>query len=113
FVSVGDVFRFCQDVGFSPTQIDWALSRCLRARLAEGPARTVDRGEDDGGASESSYVRATTSGAYYVRRMTSNFTYVDAVVVDTPVTDPDVRHEIRDVATIGDRLSRAEAFRAY
>ena len=38
---------------------------------------------------------------------------IDAVVVDTPILDRDIREQIRDVDNIMGRLRRAELFRNY
>jgi len=41
------------------------------------------------------------------------FTYIDAMIVDTPVLDPDTRSRIRDARNIEDRLKMGEIFRQY
>ena len=58
-------------------------------------------------------LRATNVGIYHVRRLCCLFTYIDAMIVDTPVLDPDTRSRIRDARNIEDRLKMGEIFRQY
>ena len=41
------------------------------------------------------------------------FNYLDAVVVDTPILDPDARNKIHDVDQTDERLVRVERFLDY
>jgi hypothetical protein len=59
------------------------------------------------------YFRVTTVGAYTARVLVTLFTYVDAMVVDTPVVDEAYRRIIKDVHAISERVGRAEYFRTY
>jgi len=106
---VSDIYAYAQGVGFNPYQIDWAIKRLLRRNLIELPtkAREAER------PIPTSHYRITTTGSYYVRRLIRQFTYVDAMVVDTPIVDKDQRDKIEDVYTITDRLARAELFCDY
>ncbi len=60
-----------------------------------------------------SHYRITTTGTYYVRRLIKQFTYVDAMVVHTPILDKDQRYKIVNVYKITDRLTGAELFCDY
>jgi hypothetical protein len=55
-------------------------------------------------------MRVTPSGLYHAYRLTSNFQYIDAMMIDTPILHDSVREKIRSVEDIGDRLTRAEVF---
>lgn len=57
--------------------------------------------------------RVTTKGVYHISRIIKKFTYLDAVVVDTPILDSEIRDTISDVEVIGERLDRAEIFCGY
>ena len=57
--------------------------------------------------------RITSLGRYHVTNLVSAFQYLDAVVLDTPIIDPDIRKNITDVVGIVYRLDRAERFTAY
>jgi len=109
FVPVSDIYAYAQSIGFNPYQIDWAIKRLLRHNLIELPtkAREAER------LVPTSHYRITTIGSYYVRKLIRKFTYVDAMIIDTPMVDKDLRDKIDDVDIITDRLARAELFCDY
>jgi hypothetical protein len=106
FVSLDRILQFAQALGFHPTQLRTAVDRAANKRLIE---RSPRFGDDI----EGSRCRITTIGAYSFKRLVSNFTYIDAVVVDTPVIGQNWRAQIGDARSISTRLARAEVFRAY
>ncbi|HQU46499.1 MAG TPA: hypothetical protein PK867_27075 [Pirellulales bacterium] len=91
-----------------PRQIEFALQRALTKKLVESNTKGVN-----GTAAPGTHLRLTTVGAYYYRRLISMFTYVDAMLVDTPITSADFRRQIADVRPIEQRLDRAEVFASY
>ena len=105
YVMRDTVFRFARSLGFQPSQVQLALRRCIEKRLLATPATLS--GEDY------SRLRVTTVGAYTIKKLMFFFTYLDAVVVDTPILDPSVRAKIRDVGLTDERLVRAEIFLDY
>jgi hypothetical protein len=58
-------------------------------------------------------LRITSLGRYHVTTLSRGFTYLDAVIVDTPVLDEKVRQQLKDVITIIDRIERARIFLRY
>ena len=60
-----------------------------------------------------SHYRITSTGTYYVRRLIKQFTYVDAMLVHTPILDKDQRYKIVNVYKITDRLTGAVLFCDY
>jgi hypothetical protein len=106
YVTFDGVFDFAQRLAFDPIQIRRALERGASKGLLEVSPRF---GEDTFG----SRARITTVGAYSVKRLLSSFTYLDAVVVDTPIVRENFRARIVDVRAISDRLRRVEILRAY
>ncbi|OLB93280.1 MAG: hypothetical protein AUH30_20505 [Candidatus Rokubacteria bacterium 13_1_40CM_68_15] len=59
-------------------------------------------------------IRVTSVGLYHVKVLCRLFTYIDAVIVDTPIFDSDARREaLQSAKTIRERLDRAELFREY
>jgi hypothetical protein len=106
FVALDRVLQFTQALGFHPTQLRVAVDRAATKRLIE---RSPRFGEDVSG----SRCRITTIGAYSFKRLVSNFTYIDAIVVDTPIIGQSWRAQISDARSISNRLARAEVFRAY
>ena len=106
YVRVQAAYAFAQGFGFHPSQIRFAMDRADRKGLLEfSPLLPRDHLD--------ARCRITTVGAYSYKRLLSSFAYVDAMVVDTPITDVGTREEITDVVDIRDRLRRAEIFRAY
>lgn len=101
YVSSETIHAFGQSIGFQPQQIRWALDRAVKKGLADSQSLTTP-----------SY-RITTVGAYSTKLLLSQFVYLDAVIVDTPITDPSFRLKILDVDRIEDRLERAEFFINY
>jgi hypothetical protein len=61
----------------------------------------------------SSFYRITTIGAYYVRRLIARFEYVDAMIIDTPILNAQVRSQIYNDFSIKERLKRASIFTDY
>ena len=59
------------------------------------------------------HLRITTLGRYHVNQLVRTFTYVDAVVIDTPILDARVRDSIDDVRDIFERIARAREFVEY
>jgi hypothetical protein len=105
FVGSSKIYDFCQSLGFSPGQIEFALQRgCLRELMDPSPKLS--------GEPITSY-RITTAGAYSFRELPRHFSYADAMVVDTPIVDPDVRSILGNVGGIGERLKRMEVFLKY
>lgn len=102
FVDAELIFNESGRWGFSPEQTRWHLDRALEKRLLD----------INPGAAAQPY-RITSVGAYMHRAMVASFSYVDAMIVDTPIMDPTVRSEMSDVRVIHDRLDRAERFCDY
>ncbi|WJL97043.1 hypothetical protein QSU92_07715 [Microbacterium sp. ET2] len=92
-----------QALGYLPEQIEFGVERALAGLLLE-VSDHADTGQ---------LVRITPAGGYLHKKLASNFPYVDAVIVDTPILDPTTRGEIRDVFDIEDRILRAETFMRY
>jgi hypothetical protein len=55
-------------------------------------------------------IRITTTGAYHLNNLPNLFVYIDAIIVDTPIFDNQVRGEIQDVESIEARIKRAKNF---
>ncbi|WP_406273697.1 hypothetical protein OH799_35330 [Nocardia sp. NBC_00881] len=103
FTDLGTVYSKLQRLEFIAEQIDHHLERARRFGLTE---------ENDHGES-GKLIRVTPAGAYLYKVLVSNFSYIDAIVVDTPILDINFRTQIRDVHDISDRISRAEVFISY
>jgi len=105
FVEVDTVASILQNRGFHPEQIDRCMERALAKNLLQPRLGDPER--------DSRAIRLTTVGAYHFGPLVRQFTYVDSIIVDTPILDPDVRSRIVDVERIGERLDRAAVFVEY
>ena len=109
YVDVGDLYSYLQGIGFTPSQIDWCINRLLYRNLIESPIRSHEHTP----SGSKVYYRLTSIGAYYLKNLIQQFTYIDAMVLDTPLVDPETSSKIPDVDRISDRLARAITFCDY
>ena len=100
-----EAFRFAQGCGFQVQQAHRAVERCIQKKLLATPASLTDEGRRR--------LRITAAGAYTVKKLMFLYTYIDAVIVDTPILEPGIRQQVHDVADIEERLERAELFLSY
>jgi hypothetical protein len=100
YVEVGELYQFAQPLGFLQEQVGPHVQRALEKRLLDAP-----EGKEEGGP-----LRITTVGSYMYKSMMNRFTYVDAMIVDTPIVDVGWRRIIADVRPIFERLNRASLF---
>jgi hypothetical protein len=103
YVPVQRVYEFAQELGFLPEQINWQLSRSVESDLIE--VSPID------GPPE--LYRATMVGSYHERYLLCEYTYIDEIVVDTPVVDDIIRAVLEDVRATSKRLDRALTFCDY
>lgn len=103
YVTNDRVFGFCQDLGFTPSQVSFQLGRGVATRLIDAmPSDSVPH-----------QYRITSVGAYLQQHLIQDFPYVDEVIVDTPIVDDAARAEIADVSATARRLERCRTFCAY
>jgi hypothetical protein len=103
FAEMPSVYRDLQALGYTAEQIDYHLNRATERQLIE----VAEHG------ASAKVARITQAGGYLWKDLIVNFSYFDAVVVDTPILQPDTRSQIHDVHEISDRIERAEAFMGY
>lgn len=103
YVPRDELYATLQDVGFEPGQVDFAIARAASGGWCE-------RLPPDG---EPHSFRITMSGAYANEHLARAFSYLDAVIVDTPIADPAVRGDIKVLRAIRPRLERMGAFLDY
>lgn len=103
FLEAELIFETAQSWVFKPEQIKWHLNRAVAHKLVE-----TAPGQEDFGP-----YRITSIGAYMQKEMVTQFSYLDGIIVDTPILDPSIRASIRDVRSINDRLDRAAVFKQY
>jgi hypothetical protein len=115
FVHISDIYSYLQTLGYHPYQISRTLERLLYRNLLESATKEhhATTSSSERNSERTSYYRITTIGAYYVKRLIGRFSYLDAVVVDTPILSPETRDQIIDEFSIQERLERAKLFVAY
>jgi len=69
--------------------------------------------EDKIGSGEDILIRITSLGRYHINVLINKFTYIDAIIIDTPIIEDEVRSKIVDSNPIRERLKRAELFVGY
>ena len=109
FVSIIDVYSYLQSQGFNVDQIDITLNFMYSKGLFE-TSQKGNKLETDSGVL---MLRATTLGIYHICYLTNLFTYIDAIIVDTPIFDHVLNSKIVDTFEIDERLNRAQIFKDY
>lgn len=110
FVEVGELYRYCQSLGFTADEVADALERALAGRLIS------QAGLDRSRASVARAFRSTSAGVYATRRLARMFAYVDLLIDDCPILDPGKVPLIVPLTHRGSllaRLDRADAFAEY
>ena len=110
YVDAEEIYAYAQSLGFQPAQITGVLENMLGQKLVETENKDFLGQQFN---FQPRRFRITSIGSYYYQKLLGNFTYVDAVVIDTPIVAREWRERISDVANIKARLARAETFREY
>jgi hypothetical protein len=105
FVERNLVLDYMQSTGFTVEQVLPHIRRAFEKGLLSSPEGLKDESADR--------IRITSAGAYASKKLCVLFSYIDAVVVDTPIVDAVARSAINDARSIDDRLKRAEDFLNY
>lgn len=109
FVETAKVYEQLQGLGFVPEQIDASIIKGYAKKLIETGARRIPQPNQI----MPQTLRATSVGSYHLHRLSHEFSYVDAMIVDTPIFDENVRKLIKDVHNIEQRINRTETFCDY
>lgn len=109
FVDTTVLYERLQRLGFTPAQIDSSIIAAHKKKLLESATRRIPQP----GVEMPQMLRPTTIGIYHIRQLAKFFTYIDAVLVDTPILDSKARVLIHNEVLIKPRLERAMIFRRY
>lgn len=109
FITIKEVYRYMQGVGFIPNQIDSLLNFAYSKNLFE----TSQKGDKLSIQNNELNIRATNLAIYHLRFLANSFTYVDAMIVDTPIFGVEDRDKIQNTLQIKGRLERATFFKEY
>ena len=94
FVERHLLLDFMQSAGFTVEQVLPHIRRAFDKGLLSSPEGLKDEGADR--------LRITSAGAYSRKKLCALFSYLDAVVVDTPIVDAKARSAIHDARSIED-----------
>lgn len=109
FLEINELYSYMQGLGFIPTSIDLALNLMYSKGLFE----TSEKGNILNTEKGNLMIRATGTGLYHLNHLLNSFTYIDAIIVDTPIFDVEKRGEITNSMDIIKRLERALIFADY
>ncbi|WP_124820248.1 hypothetical protein [Micromonospora ureilytica] len=103
FVEIAGIYKIAQECGYMQEQVGPHVDVALARGLLQAPHPAGAEGP----------FRITAVGSYMYKSMLTRFVYLDAMIVDTPITDVRYRMRISDVHSILDRVERGRTFREY
>lgn len=117
FVETSKIFDKIQGLGFLASQIESKLRSLTNKKLIEASERITFEEDITGlfGEMPKSF-RATANGVYHLHYWSADFTYLEAMVFDTPIFNGEVKNELTALIRSNDlstRYQRAEMFRNY
>ena len=109
FLSIKQVYTKLQGLGYNVIQIDDILLKAFERKLIESSRRgdIIEEG------SFPSMIRITTLGSYHITNLIHYYSYIDSVIVDTPIFKDETRAVITVGGAIEHRLDRAVLFLNY
>ncbi len=109
FVSIPETYSYLQGVGFTPPQIDSVLNFAYAKKMFE----ISQKGDKLDTEIQELQIRATNLAIYHLHFLIKSFTYIDAIIVDTPILDSTYRGNIPNTMNIKNRIDRAIIFKEY
>jgi hypothetical protein len=109
FVETATLYEAMQEIGFTPSQIESAIQRAMDKDLLEAQGRRAPIIDEYAPLA----YRITSIGKYHLLKLPRMFTYVDAIVIDTPVIEKSYSDNITMADSIQKRVERVEYFVAY
>jgi hypothetical protein len=107
FCKLEDLCRYLTTIGYTRDHVDDILGHLYDRDCCEAKVYGVDW-KDIGHE-----LRITHLGRYHITELVRTFAYVDAIVIDTPIIDPEARRHIRLAEPVEERLARAREFLRY
>lgn len=109
FVPLTTLYERLQPMGYTPRQIEAAVSRAVNGKLLEVSGRLPV--ETNGPLPE--LLRATSIGIYHIKRLAGMFAYMDGMVADTPICDTDTFNKLTPAEQLLERVERCQVFLHY
>ncbi|MCK7272933.1 hypothetical protein L8O26_15210 [Enterobacter kobei] len=117
FCETSKIVEEMQLLGYIPEQTENALRRSTNKKLIETSQRFTFEEDETGLIGEMpNKFRTTSIGQYHLKRWISDFAYLDAMLFDTPIFNPEIVNGMRSSCesfNIEDRFNRAVAFKTY
>jgi|GEM_PF-1278221 len=110
FILVTTLQEYMASLGYSANHVTESLSLLVERNCLEGQDEYRDHEETPVLGAD---VRITSLGTFHITTLVCNFQYIDAMTIDTPILDDQVRALVKDVQDIRSRLKRARIFAAY
>lgn len=106
-----------QSLGFISSQTENALRRTTNKKLIETSQRFTFEEDETGLIGEMpTKFRTTSIGQYHLKRWISDFAYLDAMLFDTPIFNPEIVNSMRSSCesfNIDERYKRTAVFKEY
>ncbi|UUW07122.1 hypothetical protein NLG42_13515 [Flavobacterium plurextorum] len=109
FVSINDLYAFVQGQSFLPSTIDSALNFMYIKGLFE----TSEKGNVLNTQGNTILIRATSSGIYHLNYLITTFPYMEAMIVDVPIFDENIKSKIIIGTDIIERMESTLVFVNY
>ncbi len=109
FVPIEEIYSYLQGIGYLANQIDSVLKFSYSMELFE----ISQKGNQLDVQNTNIQIRVTNSGIYHLRFLAQSFTYIDSIIVDTPILKESVKKNILIETKINKRLERAISFKNY
>ena len=118
FTTTKDIINEMQSWGFIPQQIKGKLRLLTDKKLIENTKRITFEEKDHVGLIDNMpfVFRITSIGSYHTKKWVNTFSYLDAMVFDTPIFDNSMLKKIQvglEEFAIAKRLERVKVFRDY
>lgn len=117
FVSYHCILKELSNIGYNNEQVDFSLKKLSNKKLIESMARvSYERTKHMAINDMSNGYRITSIGAYHINNWIASFSYLDAIIVDTPILDDEIRIKLIALISsfeINERYEKSLLFRDY
>lgn len=116
FIGLDAIKEEIQNAGFTQEQISAHLKKLTRKKLIETTERRLLETDEAAKSNLPEAFRITPLGAYHLKKWGYEFSFIDAVLFDTPIFDKSVYAELTTLANghhLSDRYKRVLIFIEY
>lgn len=98
---------YLSGLGFSLHAIKACISKFQEKQLISPSIKSIES------VRNTLRYRITALGNFHLHHLTKVFQYIDAMTLDTPILDSDVRSAMKDTVIIQERIERTQSFLSY